>query len=219
MTKTQPICTIIGFTGRSGADKDTCAEIITQIDKNFKQFAFADALKTEVSNSFRVDKLWLFNRSLKEQKNYNFAFHRSDNNEFIERMRGLGFDLYEPRSPREVMQLWGNEYRRHQDEAYWVNLGIDTIHGMIAGGVKGIVISDVRFINEAETLKTCGAQLVRIYRHKADNTPAVHESETVDKLERYIDHSIHNPENNFDELVRIVEHLFSEIQRHEIQTN
>lgn len=219
MTKTPPICTIIGFTGRSGAGKDTCAEIITQIDKNFKQFAFADALKTEVSNSFCVDRLWLFNRSLKEQKNYNFAFHRSDNTEFIERMRELNFDLYEPRSPREVMQLWGNEYRRHQDEAYWVNQGIDAIHGMIASGVKGIVISDVRFINEAETLKICGAQLVRIYRHKADDTPAVHESETVGRLERYIDHSIYNPENNFDELVRIVEHLFNVIQTHETTTN
>lgn len=219
MTKNPPICTIIGLTGRDGAGKDTCAEIITQIDKNFKQLAFADALKDEISKSFCVDKLWLFNRTLKEQKNYNFAFHRSDNNEFIERMRTLGLDLYDPRSPREVMRLWGNEFRRHQDEAYWINQGIDIIHCMITAGVKGIVVSDVRFINEAETLKICGAQIVRVYRHKTDNLPIVHDSETADRLERYIDNSIHNHENDIDELVRTVEYLLNEIRDDETQKN
>ena len=97
------LCTIIGLTGRSGAGKDTCAEIIQELDGRFIKFAFADALKSEVSESFGVDTEYLYNNALKEGKYHNFAIYRSDDTDFIERMRVLGLDLYYPRSPRELI--------------------------------------------------------------------------------------------------------------------
>lgn len=52
-----------------------------------------------------------------------------------------------------------------------------------------------------------------------NNLPIVHDSETADRLERYIDNSIHNHENDIDELVRTVEYLLNEIRDDETQKN
>ena len=219
MTKTPPICTIIGFTGRSGAGKDTCAALIQEINSDFVSFGIADTLKSEVAEAFSTDQYdLLYNCQYKEQISTSYAINKSADLDFIERMRHLGLDLHIARTPRQIMQLWGNEYRRHQDENYWLQRALLFIHELIKIGTKGIIISDVRFTNEAATIKACGGHIVLITRESADKAPVAHASEDISSLSAYVDHIIQNPENNLGQLAIRLNDLLESIKAHETQT-
>lgn len=75
---------------------------------------------------------------------------------------------------RPILQWWGTEFRRGQDENYWTNKArraiIKSIHDLA-------VITDCRFLNEAAMVRDMGGILVRVVR------PAIkdgdqHQSET-----------------------------------------
>ena len=77
---------------------------------------------------------------------------------------------------RRILQWWGTEYRRDQDPDYWTrawarkveSYDLDTTH---------ILVDDIRFMNELETLKSEGGLIVRIIRPGFDGA-GNHASET-----------------------------------------
>lgn len=74
---------------------------------------------------------------------------------------------------RPILQWWGTEFRRAQDENYWVK----KLHWKaLAKREKFIVVGDVRFENEAGYLKLNGGLIIRIERGSSD--PDQHSSET-----------------------------------------
>lgn len=94
---------------------------------------------------------------------------------------------------RALMQNYGTEVRRNDNENYWVdkwkNTKVDTPH---------IIVDDVRFLNEAQAIKDSGGILIRLNRH--DMTSAdTHLSETE---QRFIscDYIITVGEGEFEEL-------------------
>lgn len=68
-----------------------------------------------------------------------------------------------PLSPRVVMQLWGTEYRRVLfADSYWRDKVKTAI---VAGGPNGkFVVTDVRFPDEADLLKSMGGIIARVLR-------------------------------------------------------
>jgi hypothetical protein len=65
---------------------------------------------------------------------------------------------------RALMQNYGAEVRRAEDEDYWVlqwKLGL--VEHMMADR-RAIVADDVRFVNEAEAIKAWGGTIIRIIR-------------------------------------------------------
>lgn len=66
-------------------------------------------------------------------------------------------------TPRSLMQWWGTEYRRAQDENYWVDKAL----AKCDGECLLYVIDDCRFENEAEAVRKAGGKLVRIERANA----------------------------------------------------
>ncbi len=186
------ICTIIGLCGRAQSGKNTCADIITELFDDAVQFAIADPLKYEVATAFHIDDDYFYSNNLKETPTFNLAIHRCEDQNFINLSKQLGIDIYIPQSPRRIMQLWGAEYRRSQNPNYWLDMAIDYIHKLIAIGSKKIIITDVRFPNEANALKQCGADIVMIHRSTNRNPAPEHESENIAALTPWIDHVIHN---------------------------
>lgn len=62
---------------------------------------------------------------------------------------------------RFVLQYWGTDIRRSQDENYWVKIAIRSIIEKLAAG-KSVFATDARFENEIDSLTSLGAFTVRL---------------------------------------------------------
>lgn len=195
---------IIGLAGRAGAGKDTCADILCA-HEGFWRIAFADPLRAEIMGSFGIDACF-FSRDLKERRTPSLAIARSDDSQFIQRMAALGEDIHKPRSPREIMRWWGTEYRRHQDSQYWTDRMIETVDQAIRTGTHHhIVITDVRFLNEAQCIESMGGEIWMVQRGIADKHPASHQSEY--ELSRIHPTTIVNNNGTLADLADAIENL------------
>jgi hypothetical protein len=166
---------IIGLTGPAGCGKDTVAALLAT-HARFTALAFADALRSEVCNAFRIDLSLLTRRDLKEQPCDELALERSSDNAFIGVMlRHLSAHgehaaraLIAPRSARTIMQWWGTEYRRHTSHKdYWTRTLKARVHIQQSGNIwrqARHVISDVRFANEAQAIRDMGGVIWQIKR-------------------------------------------------------
>lgn len=187
---------VIGLAGRARAGKNTVAEILEAIEPGFCQCAYADALRIEVIEAFKVSSDLFNNDDLKERKDPALAVVRCGDIEFIERMTALGHNLIAPRTPREIMQLWGTEYRRNQRSDYWIDKLSQLIHEKIKCGTRKFVVTDVRFEDEAQLIKKMNGQVWLIQRDIADIKPAWHRSERVQDIAS-IDKTIANNRDLF----------------------
>ena len=158
-----PTFKLIGLVGRAGAGKDTVASILAETE-GVTPIAFADALREEVKNAFGVGIECMLQRDEKEQPTQALAISRCADRRFINRMLAIAENPYTPRSPREILQLWGTEYRRECDSfTYWIDRLQDTIDYLATGG-KPVVVTDVllmrRFISN-RWAEVFGASIVR----------------------------------------------------------
>lgn len=183
MNRPDPL--IIGLTGQAGAGKDTVATYLCE-RYGFVADAFAEPIRdmaTVLLNGIGIDYACLFERDLKERV-----------------IPELGI------SGRRLMQTLGTEWARNTVGLdFWIKhaslrLGLDNLP--VSTPVHDlIVLTDVRFPNEAQWIKSLGGLLVRVNRSTAP--VAFHESEqhiagllcdrtlhntgTVEDLQRQID--------------------------------
>jgi hypothetical protein len=160
---------VIGLIGVKGAGKDTAA--VTFIKKfGFTRVAFADALYREVAEAFGVTVEFLNNRDTKETALDELKLQNCSNPGFVEtalevaETQGLRLNPQTPLSPRWVLQLWGTEFRRIREgyDSYWLDR-VDEV--ILANPDKNFVVTDVRFINEAQYIsKKRKGRLIRISR-------------------------------------------------------
>lgn len=170
---------VIGLMGRAGSGKDAAAQVLMQEHK-FVRVAFGDGVKQEVADSFCIPRSLLTIRETKEQKTPALAICQSLNASFIDRMITLNECIYSPRSPREIMQFWGTEYRRLDDKHYWVQRTKHEIQDLIQDGQTKIVVSDVRFDNEAALIESkFNGRIWFISRPIVDSMPVLHISEDI----------------------------------------
>lgn len=166
---------LLGLVGKKQVGKDTIADELCR-NYGFERMSFAAPLKSICSEVFALSEEQL-NGSLKEVSDF-----RHNN-----------------WTPRQIMQWVGNESGRNGDfswagkyeeplrEAFlkrrltprhtmWVDHLISNLH-------EGrIVVTDVRYNNEASTLKQNGAYLIRIIRSNggnADTHPSEMESGNI----------------------------------------
>lgn len=187
---------VVGLAGHAGAGKDTCADILVSAH-SFARLAFADALRAELAAAFGVDLRLFTERSTKEVATHELALHRCSDRTFVDLMLSLplGLTLDRALSPRWVMRLWGTEYRRTQSgKDYWILRAHEALESLHRDGWRRIVITDVRFANEAALVHSIGGEVWRVVRPAADAVLAPHASEQdVDSLQsdRVIDNSSH----------------------------
>jgi len=221
MPHTIPPGTLLGFTGTAGSGKDTCAELLRPM--GFKSIAFADALRREVAEAYRIDGRMLTDRDTKEWPIDTLALGRCADFAFVRAVSGafsndLGTEeeaqaysdfLSAPRSPRWVMQQWGTEYRRTQDATYWLDIvtrwvGTQRRAAMAEGRPALLCITDVRFENEARMVRALGGQVLRV--HRPDLAPlAAGTAEHASEAEIRSNEVVHNDGD--------IQHLAAELQR------
>lgn len=153
----RPTRRLVAFTGLKGSGKDTAASVF--VERGYEHIKFADSLKEMLRTLLRY-------RGAPEAE--------------IERM--IEGDLKEEPSPylsgrsaRYAMQTLGTEWGRVlMSDTFWIDAAEDRLRGR-----DRVVVSDVRFGNEADLIRDRGGSLYRIQR--GATTPAVadvHPSET-----------------------------------------
>lgn len=176
---------IIGLTGPKGCGKDTVAALL-RTHAGFYSLAFADALREEVCDAWRFEPVYLIRPETKEHPLSDLALRKCQSDRFVGRMviwassTGKTLDLDAPRSPRQIMQWWGTEYRRAQDPDYWTVMLERRIESLLLSGQTRLVVTDVRFDNEAATVRAepFGAKIWAITRPGCSVPAGSHVSET-----------------------------------------
>jgi hypothetical protein len=204
---------IIGLTGLRGSGKDTVAGLLGSA--GYKRIAFADALYEEVSEAFGVPIEVLQNRATKETPLFALALSRckdkvfvanrfaypdraTDRAPFEQFMAGLAEDevrLRLPRSPREILQYWGTEYRRLGiSDDYWREIIARRINDFPH---ERLVITDVRFPDEAKLVSSAGGVVLRTVRPGLPPRDLAHEHVSERAMLDYpVDGEIVNLEND-----------------------
>lgn len=167
---------LIGLTGRAGAGKDSVANMIAA-DASASRIAFADPIRDMLiagfGTAFGLDRHALLDPRRKEQP-----------------LPGLELQLV----PRRMMQTLGTEWGRALDPDIWVRHLERRIkyHRMHS---STIVITDVRFQNEADWIHRKGGAVWHITRPLTGNVytfHAGHASEQGIPILRGTDSVIHN---------------------------
>ena len=111
--------TIVAFCGAAGSGKDEAGRSLSKL--GFKKRSFAEALRREVDKAFTCPgyrvKVW---DSLPE----------CVMNAFLDCMIAGDINPWaKPTSPRmrRLLQVWGTEFRRAQEENYWVKKEIESL--------------------------------------------------------------------------------------------
>lgn len=199
---------LLGLTGHAGAGKDSAAAVLASA--GYRTCALADALRVEVAEVWGIDPALLIDRARKELPSPTLRAAHGMRAEWLHWCAMQGISLHEPRSPRWVLQQFGS-LRRDRDPLHWVKHVLVWISQQSRQGAPGVVITDVRYANEAEALRAQGAKLLRVHRPGLATLPAdtaTHASEQHTEIA--VDGDIHNDGSLADlsaEVWRVVESL------------
>jgi dephospho-CoA kinase len=166
----------IGLIGKMGSGKDSVANILTG-SYGFGRVAFAEPLKRLV---IEADPLIGCGGALDRQNLAAEPVHLSDV------LRTMTFEDAKRAYPevRRSLQRIG-QGARQIDPDYWIRLALADVEYVHGAGMP-VVVTDVRYVNEAEALRAKGFRLVRVTRPAssagmttAETREALHESETA----------------------------------------
>ena len=203
---------LFGCSGRAGSGKDEFYRIARRKFTFVQQVSFAYELKQEVAAELDKQEVMFEYRHLGGTQYDKEALLRIWHgntrlepwNSYLTK-HGEYSDGYWYFKPRTFMQWWGSEFRRMQDENYWVSkcLGSCTTKGTV------YICTDVRFPNEAQGIRDRGGILVRIKRDRGPGiSNAEHISETALDTWSDWDYTILNS-GTLDAYVRNVQDLVS----------
>ena len=188
---------IIGLVGYIGSGKGTVGDILVR-DHQYTKFAFADALKDATATIFTWPR-----GLLEGDSNASRTFREKVDPWWSMK---LGYEV----TPRLILQKMGTEACRH---GIADNIWIAALEKRIQG-YDDVVISDCRFPNEIDFIRSAGGVIVRVKRGE-DPSPAelskLHISETA--WNSYVpDHIIHN-DKDIEGLKLGVKTLLTDIEK------
>jgi hypothetical protein len=142
---------IIGVCGLIGAGKDTVADYLVNVHE-FRRDSFAATLKDAVSAVFGWDRDMLEGRTKSSRE------WREQVDPWWSQRLGI------PQlSPRWVLQQWGTNVLR---QGFHDDIWIASVENKIRNSSDDVVISDCRFPNEIDAIRSAGGIVVRVVRGK-----------------------------------------------------
>lgn len=172
---------IIAIAGKKGSGKDTVGDMFPE----FKRRAFADSIKSFISDAFDIAPWKLEDRTEKEKP--------------MEKWWG--------KSPRDLMKDVGDSLRAGVSKDIWVNILFDRIRDL-----DNIIITDLRFKNEFKRCKEEGVFIIKVVRPEIDSSDThISEVDLDDIPDSEFDAIIVN-DGSLDELKQKVEQLWELIK-------
>ena len=156
---------LLGLCGTAGVGKDTVAEYLAA-NYDFKTYALADPIKRAAHAMLWIPVSNFYDRELKEVE-----------------------DAFWKISPRRICQLLGTEFGRAMiDPEVWIKRAQvewdrlrgeqdDTVTGLLGGLISGLVVTDIRYDNEAQWVLDQGGELWRVIRPSLTSEVDFHSSE------------------------------------------
>jgi hypothetical protein len=208
---------VIGLTGKARAGKDTACGFIKswgfEHDIEVERAAFADKLKVSAARALGFEgntaQCAAFCNELK-QDGYKLVLHHPNNSELGPSR--IGTPLV---SGREFLQRYGTEAHRDVfDPEFWVKALMDEIYARsnqqtpLESARSVVVISDMRFENEARAVHNAGGEVWKVHRNdlaaRLQDSLDAHSSE-VGVPESLIDRVIPNDHDlaDFEREVRL----------------
>ena len=181
---------IVGLTGPARCGKNTIADHLVA-KYFFTRIAFSDALYKEVAEAFDVSEEMLRRDETKDVRLYGLALRYCRDDQFVAavaRSCGVAIEdapMVSRRSPRELLQWWGTEYRRAQDPDYWVKKLAERMCQITGDGGDihdaRVAVDGVRFPNEEAFLRSLpGFEMWHVVRQGGPEV-AAHASEIEQK--------------------------------------
>lgn len=158
---------IVGLSGYAQSGKDTVAQLMQQIEPTFQRVAFADPLR---------EMLYALDPIVDLRSNTGRAWPRR----VAQIVDEEGWEVAKTKYPevRALLQRLGTEAGRNVlGQDIWVRTGVRKIRELEADGYD-VVVTDVRFTNEAEAIV---GELGEVWRIERPGTAPVnpHPSETA----------------------------------------
>lgn len=176
---------LVAFTGLKGSGKSTAAQILMEL--GYTSIAFADPLK-------EVCKII-------------FGFSHEQMTDPIQK------ETVDPRyetSPRRILQTVGTTLFRETlpmsrpfTSQIWIQYLKNKLDTLRASGIENIVVSDLRFEDEADFLRNEGAKIIHIFRHPTSDTDTSEKGVSF----RYKDLIIDNRQNSEELRKRVISAL------------
>lgn len=198
----------IGLSGFAGVGKDSVANVLQQ--KGFAVIGFADPLKRFILEVFKFDSEDVWGDSERRYKEY--LKYPRDNS-----MGGPSF-----LTPRYALESLGTNWGRDCYQQTWSDYAIHAAQQVLDGkryvrenGLydavyphKGVCISDCRFLNEMEAVRSNGGKLIRIVRplHQKPISNAPSETEQLKVPDNYFDAILDN-DGSLEDLPRKVDEI------------
>ena len=164
---------LIGIMGKAGAGKDTFALILAEklfeiTRKRHVLMSFAHELKLRIQKDFDMSYEQLWDGNEKEKSDLRYA----------KCLNGLSSNPKDYWTPREILQSYG-EFYRSIDSNFWIRHLFEIIDDR---EYKHVIVTDVRYINEAESVINRNGVLIKIVRN-IWTANAVHGQDHISEME------------------------------------
>jgi hypothetical protein len=190
---------IIGIHGFKQSGKDTLADLLVK-DFGFEKIAFADKLKNALNVIFNVPSEDLWGSDNDKQKlttvEWDSLKGLTKKDRFNEKYLNI----------RELMQIFATEVCRSHIPGIWYEF-LKIEEG------KNVVISDLRFENEALFLRSKNAYLVKVKRNDISSSDHLSEKGIDDKFMDKIFHNNKTLEEFLDNSKKDLEAWFELMQK------
>jgi hypothetical protein len=157
---------IIGIAGRARSGKDTCAEYLVE-NHGFTNYKFAGPIKEACQEIF----LWGCRHTDGELKEVVDPFWGISPREA---MRFIGLELF-----RQALPNLSAGFKRETEDSIWVKRFKKWYEDKTKVRTYDVVISDVRFPNEAEIIQDMGGKVIRLKTPEIDNNGSTHGTESM----------------------------------------